>query len=531
MSASDIFSNERPTIYIVTGYVIALFGLDILFVLLELTLSTVGVCFIYRHDAAAKLIKKKTVGRWRTLIFFLLTFACSIIDGLLMRHSALSLSEQQEAIQKYYPQAVNMSLENAYFYDHRVNDMILYTLAFAYTFETIGILFLVSLAIRTIKMLNNVTGILSRRTITIQRNVLHSLIAQVHSTTAELFAALCVSIKPLFPIMGAKVWSPIVLNLGLDKNLAAVGNKFEIIIIPLKTKEIVFVSFELIMPTIGVCFIYRHDAAVMLVQYYPQAANMSLDNAYFYEYRINDTIVYVRRRRPKPISRGPILMISGLAPVTYRSLCVTAGDYEAVVTLSSVELFACLCLSPKPLFPVIGAKVWSPVINHFGLDIHLGAYYPQAVNMTLENVYFYEYRINDTILYTILLVYFFESIGGLFLFILSIRTIKILNNVTGTLSRRIVTLQRDVLHSLMAQTLAPLIFICVPVVFCSYVVLLQNFDLDAIVLVSMGMMMVHGTASNIAMIATTPRFREFIKNILWAGVNREPNRVQILGVP
>ncbi|CAD6190679.1 unnamed protein product [Caenorhabditis auriculariae] len=71
---------------------------------------------------------------------------------------------------------------------------------------------------------------------------------------------------------------------------------------------------------------------------HPVIVHMTIVLGILTEVRSSSSYAFVsleRRRRPKSISRGPILIsviISGLAPVTYPSLCVTAGDYEAVVS-------------------------------------------------------------------------------------------------------------------------------------------------------------------------------------------------------
>ncbi|CAD6186578.1 unnamed protein product [Caenorhabditis auriculariae] len=99
---------------------------------------------------------------------------------------------------------------------------------------------------------------------------------------------------------------------------------------------------------------------------------------------------------------------------------------------SVAEMFTIFCILPKPLFPIVGAKVWSPVVNNFGLNKYLATStlrhslchnskkqfkntIQKAANMSLDNVYFYEYKTNDMILYSVFFGYGFELAGVFFL--------------------------------------------------------------------------------------------------------------------
>ncbi|CAD6199319.1 unnamed protein product [Caenorhabditis auriculariae] len=147
----------------------------------------------------------------------------------------------------------------------------------------------------------------------------HLLSYMINSLLIDVWMEIGLLPKPLFPLVGAQFWSPVVMDLGLDKYLAA---------------NIFFVLLELCITTIGTCFIHQHDVAAEMVkgttvgkirwrifivftvfcsfaigvvddfskltpleqqtsikEYYPYTINLSLDNVILYDYSLNKTCV------------------------------------------------------------------------------------------------------------------------------------------------------------------------------------------------------------------------------------------------
>ncbi|CAD6191707.1 unnamed protein product [Caenorhabditis auriculariae] len=104
-------------------------------VLFGFTLPAIGTCFFYRHEAAAKMVK-------------------------------------------YYPLAVNLTMTNVIIYEYYINATVLPTILFTYTWVNVTVLCLLFIVIRTFLLLKNVPGVISQRTVNMQKSTNYSLIAQ-----------------------------------------------------------------------------------------------------------------------------------------------------------------------------------------------------------------------------------------------------------------------------------------------------------------------------------------------------------------
>ncbi|CAD6191706.1 unnamed protein product [Caenorhabditis auriculariae] len=113
-------------------------------------------------------------------------------------------------------------------------------------------------------------------------------------------------------------------------------------------------------------------------------------------------------------------------------------------------------------------------------------------------------------LYTVAVAYGFVITATVFVGIFLIRTLVVLHKVKGKLSRRTHSAQRNVLYSLILQALAPLVLLFVPFVIFAVVAIHQLYDWNHIIVACVFLILLHGVASNLAMIATTPRFRDIV---------------------
>ncbi|CAD6198924.1 unnamed protein product [Caenorhabditis auriculariae] len=146
-----------------------------------LVIPAVTPCFIHRHDAAARAMKNSFVfGSIKISIIVLIMVICSSVAGILVNFCRITKEEMRHSLEMTFPNAVYiLDIGLCSIYDPNINNSVVIAAGFLYGYVIVSVGFCSGVTLRTLKLLNDLKGLMSRRTLGMQRNMLYSLIFQL----------------------------------------------------------------------------------------------------------------------------------------------------------------------------------------------------------------------------------------------------------------------------------------------------------------------------------------------------------------